>query len=715
MTQSSADIPDIQELTLENGVTPAMKQVHLNTLSKIQPDSWFNIPVCVVRAFKSMIENCQNQNQIIKEMNERTNEREKIVYGALKKIETSLIDKDNDLHRAMDQMERQILDKLRKFQIDVETQISVQDQRLREMYNNSFEDREFLYNKLSGVEDSSIIRSYIEEQLIQMEHRFRKQQFDYRSEIDSVFAGHGENFENLRGWVSYMNTYVQHNMVEMEIKIQDKTLSEVKKQINKMSQVLDQNKDHLMNQITISGEQLSNIVETKVNQVSQENVDKLNEVKKEQNTVQNNVKFLEKRIEGIKSDLNLLKIDDSNLTLIDQLKEQLRQDISVSSDKQKQKIKKVKLSLKDREDGLKKKIDQLQTEIRATTSKKETGKATLELTDKIKRQIQEMILANIEKQINSSVSKQNTNANSILGGGSHQQSNNNITIASRNGNNLSETTTSKFKHSMTQKRDANGNLLNINNLDTEQQISSKSSFNQKQQKQQLIQQQNHGRAKSTLENYDQNGLMNIEPFDENAILKSEDKTLNQLTQNNNFMNDKLIQLNSTQVELLSGQQSQSYHHRQRTIFKQEQSEIPALANDYTPSTQQQRKRQMILNKTIGSQNQDGDENNQTFRRNNYTEMNILESRERTMDPSFRGEMATINASDTSYFRQSREGATRFKTNESNSSLQPNKTQNQTIQNIKILNQTNTKKIIFSQKPQNQKNQVRPIAVKFEAL
>ncbi len=50
-------------LAVENGMTISMiKTIYQNSLSKIQPDSWFNIPICVVKAFKILMEHNQMIN-----------------------------------------------------------------------------------------------------------------------------------------------------------------------------------------------------------------------------------------------------------------------------------------------------------------------------------------------------------------------------------------------------------------------------------------------------------------------------------------------------------------------------------------------------------------------------------------------------------------------------------------------------------------------------
>ena len=89
--------------------------------------------------------------------------------------------------------------------------------------------------KLSTVEDSSVVRDYIENQLISMERRFRKEQFDYKDEMSLQFnvlkeqnllvpglVGRGESFENLKGWILYMNTHIQHTFTDMEGRFYEK-------------------------------------------------------------------------------------------------------------------------------------------------------------------------------------------------------------------------------------------------------------------------------------------------------------------------------------------------------------------------------------------------------------------------------------------------------------------------------------------------------------
>jgi hypothetical protein len=39
--------------------------------------------------------------------------------------------------------------------------------------------------------------------------------------------GNGETFENMKGWVSYMNNYIQHTFNDLELKFYDKLGSDL--------------------------------------------------------------------------------------------------------------------------------------------------------------------------------------------------------------------------------------------------------------------------------------------------------------------------------------------------------------------------------------------------------------------------------------------------------------------------------------------------------
>ncbi len=112
-------------LAVENGMTVTMiKTMYQNNLSKIQPDSWYNIPICVVKAFQILVEHCQSLTQIIKEINERDNEREKNSQLRVKKLEATFAERDIGWHRIMEVSEKSILEKVKKLQYDVDLGIA---------------------------------------------------------------------------------------------------------------------------------------------------------------------------------------------------------------------------------------------------------------------------------------------------------------------------------------------------------------------------------------------------------------------------------------------------------------------------------------------------------------------------------------------------------------------------------------------------------------
>jgi hypothetical protein len=55
-------------------------------------------------------------------------------------LESLINDKDDAMHRTIESTERQVFDKLRKIQLDVQASLELQEQKLKEVYNNSFQD-----------------------------------------------------------------------------------------------------------------------------------------------------------------------------------------------------------------------------------------------------------------------------------------------------------------------------------------------------------------------------------------------------------------------------------------------------------------------------------------------------------------------------------------------------------------------------------------------
>lgn len=77
-------------------MTPAMRMMFNEkySLKHIAPDTWLNIPVCVVKAFKQLIDSLDNTQVAIRELNERQNDREKASLVRLRKMELLINEKD---------------------------------------------------------------------------------------------------------------------------------------------------------------------------------------------------------------------------------------------------------------------------------------------------------------------------------------------------------------------------------------------------------------------------------------------------------------------------------------------------------------------------------------------------------------------------------------------------------------------------------------------
>eukprot|EP00347_Sterkiella_histriomuscorum_P021735 403332949 len=507
----------------------AMLNGEKNSLTKIQPDTWLNIPVCIVKAFKQIIDTFQNQQQILKELNERQNERERMAFGKLRKMEQLIYEKDDSLHRVLDISERTMYDKIRKIQIDVEQNQQLQDQKLREIYNNSYQDREYMQQKLSGVEDSKVIRDYIESQLISMEHRFRKQQFDYQDEIDKAFTvlreenliipglvGEYESFTNLRGWVSYMNTHVQLTINEFEAKFNKKLSKESKRADKEQIETKQSLKDQIQAQISILNEKIQQKNVEIVQQMKQEINEKIMPVKQEQSSIQNLVQFFEKKIEQLKNDIHG---DKEEVDQFQTLQDQITTDCNELKDDYIQRLKQLEDDLKshyqEKEESLKKQIEQLKAEIRISNQEKgKSSSSKVEMTDKIKRQIVEIVQSNIEKY--------------GIGKGGQQQSG----VHSNIRTSQNESSGVKFKNSLMVKRDPGNQLIaNQSNEGNQSQKKTRNSYFQ----QQVLE---HARAKSTLDNYAENDYQDGIDSTKNT------KKLGQLYNNDSVLKNKLL-LNSS--------------------------------------------------------------------------------------------------------------------------------------------------------------------------
>lgn len=92
----------------------------VNLLSLIQPESWFNIPICIVKAFKALIEHSQLQDTHMQNHSSAFRDFQKLHKSELSAIERRISENSYNMHSNLDMRDEKMHERLHKHVMDIE-------------------------------------------------------------------------------------------------------------------------------------------------------------------------------------------------------------------------------------------------------------------------------------------------------------------------------------------------------------------------------------------------------------------------------------------------------------------------------------------------------------------------------------------------------------------------------------------------------------------
>lgn len=113
-----------------------------NPVKLIQPDSWFNIPVCIVKAFNCLIEHSGAQDAFMASIDAKFRELEKKSQQKIATLERRISDNNNRMYESLDVRDQRTHDRIKKLTGDSETFQKSIEQRLKDTNVNMEKEKE---------------------------------------------------------------------------------------------------------------------------------------------------------------------------------------------------------------------------------------------------------------------------------------------------------------------------------------------------------------------------------------------------------------------------------------------------------------------------------------------------------------------------------------------------------------------------------------------
>lgn len=97
-----------------------LEQLKENSLSLINPDTWYNIPICVVKAFKALIDHGLAQDKCIATQETQFRELDKKCHQKLVNLERRISENNNRLYESLDFRDQKATERLKKVATELE-------------------------------------------------------------------------------------------------------------------------------------------------------------------------------------------------------------------------------------------------------------------------------------------------------------------------------------------------------------------------------------------------------------------------------------------------------------------------------------------------------------------------------------------------------------------------------------------------------------------
>jgi hypothetical protein len=99
----------------------------------IQPDTWNNIPICIVKAFKAMIEHSLLQDQHAKSQAELFRDHQREMKREFSKLERRISENNYHMHSNLDTRDEKLHERLHKQILEIERLGKFIDTKVKEI------------------------------------------------------------------------------------------------------------------------------------------------------------------------------------------------------------------------------------------------------------------------------------------------------------------------------------------------------------------------------------------------------------------------------------------------------------------------------------------------------------------------------------------------------------------------------------------------------
>lgn len=103
-------------------------------LNLVQPDTWYNIPICVVKAFQVLLGHGRAQDNYICELTKQVRDSDTAILAKVAVLDRRVGDMHNSMHESLDFRDERYSERLRKMTVEHEKLVAATDQRVKELH-----------------------------------------------------------------------------------------------------------------------------------------------------------------------------------------------------------------------------------------------------------------------------------------------------------------------------------------------------------------------------------------------------------------------------------------------------------------------------------------------------------------------------------------------------------------------------------------------------
>eukprot|EP00347_Sterkiella_histriomuscorum_P010224 403377123 len=229
---------------------------HNHILNSLAPDTWNNIPICLVKAVKLMIDSIVNSDQKIRQINVTYEQQRKKDQAYFQRIEKDFHKKEDNLQSSIDRTEKGLSQSFNKQFHELEQIMMNHRERVEQIFEQSTNMLEMVNLKLKSVDETEKVKSWlmmvIDEQLIGMKHEIKQniqqqdealQHFKNQFQIPNLIGTHNAKFEDIKEFLIenyYSNQKFQSNTQRKLEDIENTKIENLAEKLFKLNGMFDQ-------------------------------------------------------------------------------------------------------------------------------------------------------------------------------------------------------------------------------------------------------------------------------------------------------------------------------------------------------------------------------------------------------------------------------------------------------------------------------------------